>query len=241
MNSSLRDQLLAAGLVTEKQARQAAQEEQQRQFRNRARPGPGRGPDPRANQAAATKGARPNAVNPAPGGGNQPQAADTARAQGTAQASPGANRQQAAAPASQPHAPSAKLLAQQAQAAKVLRDQELNRKREEKAQRKARLAQIEQVVEQHRLPRLETDDHYSFIDGKKIRRMSVDAQRREQLTSGVLAIVRYKGHYAVVPKDIAESIRERDESMVVPIVQPKAAAETDEAYKDFVVPDDLMW
>src|SRR5438445_1662798 len=44
MNSSLRDQLLAAGLVTEKQARQAAQQEQQRQFRERPRPkdsGPG--------------------------------------------------------------------------------------------------------------------------------------------------------------------------------------------------------
>ena len=79
--------------------------------------------------------------------------------------------------------------------------------------------------------------------------MSVDPQRREQLTSGVVVIVRYKGHYAVVPKETAERIRERDENMVVPHLQAKAqaqpteaapAAAADDPYKDFVVPDDLM-
>jgi len=57
-------------------------------------------------------------------------------------------------------------------------------------------------------------------------------------------IVRYRGHYAVVPAAIAERIRERDPNMVVPLVQPKAStepADADDAYKDFVVPDDLMW
>jgi uncharacterized protein YaiL (DUF2058 family) len=57
--------------------------------------------------------------------------------------------------------------------------------------------------------------------------------------------VRYKGHYAVVPKETAERIRERDENMVVPMVQPKEGAPPEAAaedpYKDFVVPDDLMW
>jgi uncharacterized protein len=75
--------------------------------------------------------------------------------------------------------------------------------------------------------------------------MSVDADRREKLTSGVLMVVRYKGHYAVVPKDIAERIRERDENMVVPTAQTKGSsapeATTEDPYKDFVVPDDLTW
>jgi uncharacterized protein YaiL (DUF2058 family) len=189
MNTSLRDQLLAAGLVTEKQARQAAQQEQQKQFRNRPKPGPGPAGKPVAN--------KPDPV------------------------------------------------VQQAQAAKVARDQELNRRREDKAQRRARIAQIEQIIEQNRVPRLETDDHYSFIDGKKIRRMSVDVQRREQLTKGELVIVRYKGHYAVVPAASAERIRERDENMIVPHLQAKAQAQAqpaaDDPYKEFVVPDDLMW
>jgi uncharacterized protein YaiL (DUF2058 family) len=210
MNSSLRDQLLAAGLVTEKQARQAAQQEQQRQFRDRPRPNPGQRP-----------GASPN-----PG-----------QNRGPAQNKGPQNK----GPAQPQQPPSLKTQTQQAQAAKVARDQELNRRREDKAQRRARMAQIEQIIEQNRVPRLETEDHYSFIDGKKIRRMSVDTQRREQLTRGELVIVRYRGHYAVVPAAIAERIRERDANMVVPLVQPKTSSEPDDAYKDFVVPDDLMW
>jgi uncharacterized protein YaiL (DUF2058 family) len=209
MNSSLRDQLLAAGLVTEKQARQAAQQEQQRQFRDRPRPHPGARPGSNPGQAGT-------------------QNKGTAQNKGAAQKGP-------------PQAPSVKAEAQHAQAAKVARDQELNRRREDKAQRRARMAQIEQIIEQNRVPRLETEDYYSFIDGKKIRRMSVDAQRREQLTRGELVIVRYRGHYAVVPAAIAERIRERDANMVVPLMQPKTTSEPDDAYKDFVVPDDLMW
>ena len=209
MNSSLRDQLLAAGLVTEKQARQAAQQEQQRQFRDRPRPNPG---------------ARPGS-NPGQTGG---QNKGTAQNKGATQKGP-------------QQAPSVKAEAQHVHAAKVARDQELNRRREDKAQRRARIAQIEQIIEQNRVPRLETEDYYSFIDGKKVRRMSVDVQRREQLTRGELVIVRYRGHYAVVPAAIAERIRERDANMVVPLVQPKTSSEPDDAYKDFVVPDDLMW
>jgi hypothetical protein len=190
MYSSLRDQLLAAGLVTEKQARQATQQEQQRQFLRKH-----------------------SSRNP-PAPSKAPQA---------------------------PQPPPPKVQAEQAQATKAARDKELNRRREDKAQRKARMAQIEQLVEQNRLPRLETEDYYSFTDGKKIRRMSVDADRRERLTKGELAIVRYKGFYAVVPAAIAERIRERDANMVVPTVQPKSSPELEDAYKDFVVPDDLMW
>ncbi len=217
--NSLRDQLLKVGLVTEQQAKQAAQQEQQRQFRNR----PPKPKDPRPPQQGQRGNPGANPRQPAP----QPAAV-------------------APRPAQHPVQSAATLAAQQAQAAKVARDQELNRKREEKAKRRARIAEIEQIIEQNRVPRLETEDYYSFIDGKKIRRMSVDAERREKLTSGVLAIVRYKGHYAVVPKETAERIRERDENMVVPImVQPKDGAPTEAAaedpYKNFVVPDDLMW
>jgi uncharacterized protein YaiL (DUF2058 family) len=216
--NSLRDQLLKVGLVTEKQAKQAAQQEQQRQFRHR----PPKPKEPRPPQQGQRGNQGANARQQAP------------------QAAAAAPR-----PAQHPVQSAATLAAQQAQAAKVARDQELNRKREEKAKRRARLAEIEQIIEQNRVPRLETEDYYSFIDGKKIRRMSVDAERREKLTSGVLAIVRYKGHYAVVPKETAERIRERDENMVVPMVQPKhgapAEAAAEDPYKDFVVPDDLMW
>jgi uncharacterized protein len=231
--NSLRDQLLKVGLVTEQQAKQAAQQEQQRQFRNRA---PKHHKDARPPQQGQQHGHPSKQGQPGQGG----------------QRSGGQHPSQSYQPAPAiPRAPpppaqsAATLAAQQAQAAKVARDQELNRKREEKAKRRAKLAEIEQIIEQNRVPRLETEDYYSFLDGKKIRRMSVDAERREKLTSGVLVVVRYKGHYAVVPKETAERVRERDENMVVPTAQTKESPATEtpaeDPYKDFVVPDDLMW
>jgi uncharacterized protein YaiL (DUF2058 family) len=232
--NSLRDQLLKVGLVTEQQAKQAAQQEQQRQFRNRPPKHHKDSRPPQQGQHPGGAGQRPN-QGPNARQGQQPKAA-----QQSYQPTPVIPR----APPT-PAQSAATLAAQQAQAAKIARDQELNRKREEKAKRRAKIAEIEQIIEQNRVPRLETEDYYSFIDGKKIRRMSVDPDRREKLTSGVLVVVRYKGHYAVVPKETADRIRERDENMVVPTAQTKEspAAETtaEDPYKDFVVPDDLMW
>lgn len=70
---------------------------------------------------------------------------------------------------------------------------------------------------------------------------------REQLIKGTVSIVRYEGHYAVVPESAVARIRERDEHSVVAhetapaLAGAAASAETDDPYKDFVVPDDLVW
>src|SRR4051812_44293121 len=242
--NSLRDQLLKVGLVTEQQAKQAAQQEQQRQFRNRPPKHHKDSRPPQQGQHPGGAGQRPN-QGPNARQGQQPGSGQHSK---QAHSSAGQSYQPAPVIPRAPQTPAqsaATLAAQQAQAAKIARDQELNRKREEKAKRRAKIAEIEQIIEQNRVPRLETEDYYSFIDGKKIRRMSVNAERREKLTSGVLVVVRYKGHYAVVPKETADRIRERDENMVVPTAQTKEspAPETtaEDPYKDFVVPDDLMW
>lgn len=176
MSLSLREQLLAAGLVTQKQARQS--ERQQRQERKRD------SQEPTARPSAAA----------------------------------------------------------QAQAAKAVRDQELNRQREEKAARKARRAEIRQLVEQHRIPRIESDDYFNFVDRGKIHYFAVNPQIREKLTRGELAIARHNGFYALVPQAIADRIRERDAAMLVPLEPTHESSPTeDDPYKDFVVPDDLKW
>ena len=175
MNSSLRDQLIAAGLVSERKAKQASQE-QARQFKAR------KPPDAAPQQAA-----------------------------------------------------------QQAQAAKAARDQELSRRQQEKAERKARRAQVNQMVEQVLVAKLESDDHFSFVDGTAIRRIPVNAQQREQLTRGELAIVRYKGGYAMVPAEAAQRISERDPHAVIALEKPEKSVDPNDPYKDFVVPDDLTW
>ena len=132
--------------------------------------------------------------------------------------------------------------AAQAQAAKAARDQELNRQRQEQAERKARWAQIKQIIEEHRLPKLETDDYFNFVDRQKVRRLCVDAERREKIIRGELVIVRCEGKYDVVIAEVAARIKEREERAVVSLDAGKQqAASEDDQYKDYVVPDDLMW
>ena len=139
-----------------------------------------------------------------------------------------------------------KLAAMKAQAAKNARDQELNRKQQEKAAAKARRAEVKQLIEQHRLPPVESDEYFNFADGSRLARLAVTPELREQLIKGTVVIVRYEGHYAVVPEAAVARIRERDEHAVVthasaPESTSAAPPDRDDPYKDYVVPDDLVW
>jgi uncharacterized protein YaiL (DUF2058 family) len=186
MSMSLRDQLLQAGLVNEKQAREAERQQQRQQQGRQKLPKPQRG-----------------------------------------------------------MASEQELAVRQAQQAKTVRDQQLNRKQQEKADRKARLAQVRQLIEQNRLPKVQCEEFYNFVDGNKIRRIAADAATRERLRRGEIAIVRYGAGYEWVLAATATRIRERDERAVVAEARAESVAAqpapTDDAYQGFAVPDDLMW
>ncbi len=146
-------------------------------------------------------------------------------------------------PRAQRNGPSPQEIAAQKQAeAKAARDLALNRKQQEKAQRKALYAQIRELVNQHRIVRADVEETYNFIDGGKVRRIRADAALRERIAQGEVMLVRCEGRYELVPPAIAAQIRERDPRAVVTPGQTSTTPEVvDEAYKDFVVPDDLMW
>lgn len=136
--------------------------------------------------------------------------------------------------------------ARQARASKAARDQELNRKYKEKAEQKARQAEVRQLIEEHRLPKPETEERYNFVDGRKIRRIRADGTMRERLRRGEIFIARWQGTYEWVDAAIATRIRERDPRAIVDPTATSVPAGTegvveDDAYKDFQVPDDLMW
>jgi uncharacterized protein len=141
----------------------------------------------------------------------------------------------------------AQVAARQAQAAKVARDQELARRQKELADTKARQAQVDQLIEQHRLPRVETDERYNFTVGGKIRRVAADGPMRARILRGDVVIVRGSAGYALVTSESAARIKERDAHAVVvwlSAVPPEGAAAKpaeDDPYKGFEVPDDLMW
>ncbi|HXR19883.1 MAG TPA: DUF2058 domain-containing protein [Steroidobacteraceae bacterium] len=177
MSSSLRDQLIQAGLVTEQQAKRAMQQ-----------PRP-----PRQSRHA-------------------------------------------------PQRPSEQQLAlQRAQAEKLKRDQELDRKLKAKAERSARRAQIRQLIEQCRIGPFEHDDYFNFIDDTKVKRIAVDAQSRARLNSGELRIVRLDRGYALVPSASAARIAAIEPSAVIAAGAAAVPAGEDEHYAAFTVPDDLMW
>jgi uncharacterized protein YaiL (DUF2058 family) len=185
MSMSLRDQLLQAGLISKKQAEQAAKQPlHQRKDRAAKRP-----PSPSDELKLAAQKA-----------------------------------------------------AQKAREEKIAQDQLRNRQQQEKAERKARHAQIKQLVEQNRLPKVDGDDCYNFIDGTKIRRIPVSPDTRAKLGQGQVRIVRCEGRYEVVPAQIAERIRERDERAVIPqVTAATATPDENDPYKNYIVPDDLIW
>lgn len=125
--------------------------------------------------------------------------------------------------------------------AKAARDAALNRKREEKAAAKARWAEIRQLVEQHRIPKPDSDDYFNFVINGKVGRVPVDAALRERIVRGEVAIVRCDGHHELVPADTGARIKEREPRAVVNTSDTAETTPVDDAYKDFVVPDDLVW
>lgn len=181
MSLSLRDQLLAAGLIDPKKAKQAGKE-QHHQRREQAKRPPA-APDPRV------------------------------------------------------------VAEQKAREAKLARDAELNRQQQDRQEQKARRAAVKQLVEQHRVPKVvDSEELYNFLDGTRIRRIPVDRPLREKLVKGQLVIVRCDGRYEIVPADIGQRIGERDpHALVRQQAQTKSEPAPDDPYKDYVVPDDLMW
>jgi uncharacterized protein YaiL (DUF2058 family) len=129
----------------------------------------------------------------------------------------------------------AQLAAQQAQLTKAARDQELSRQSIQQADKKARHAQIAQLIDQNRLPRAQTDERYNFVDGNKVRHIPADHSVRERLSRGEIAIVRRNGGYELVPAETAARIRERDAHAVIECSGPPEPAPTDG------VPEDLIW
>src|SRR5690554_59118 len=180
MSLSLRDQLLKAGLVNEKQVKQATK-------------------DKRRQQRLVKKGA----------------------------AKEDDSQRQAAL---------------QAMAEKQQRDQELNRQQQEKAERRAQVAQIRQLIESARLPKLTSEDYYNFVDHKKVKRIAVNDMVRDKLSSGSLAIVKHGGGYEIIPREAALKIQERDPRRIV-LLNDKSSETVDEddPYAAYQIPDDLMW
>ncbi|MBU2884655.1 DUF2058 domain-containing protein [Gilvimarinus agarilyticus] len=134
-----------------------------------------------------------------------------------------------------------KAAAQLARQEKAERDRQLNAERNAAAQEKAIQAQIKQLISLNLQPK-KGDTAYNFTDGSAVKSLYASAQQVEQLSRGLLAIVRLEENYELVPAVIAEKIALRDETVVISQASKAAdAPDEDDPYADYVIPDDLMW
>lgn len=142
----------------------------------------------------------------------------------------------------------ARLARQRAE--KAERDRQLNLQRQAAEKQKALQADIRQILEKHGV-RPEGDIRFNFTETthlngettQKVKQVYVSKKEQDKLAAGVLAICRDRNRFVLVPGDAADKLAERDASIVVFRAEPQANAQPDEddPYKDYVVPDDLMW
>lgn len=135
--------------------------------------------------------------------------------------------------------------AQAAREEKAERDRALNRERQAAAEKKAIEAQIRQLIQTHKQAKRgsgEGEVEYNFTDGTKIKKLLVSPRVQQQIIRGQLIVVRAGDNYELIPKVVSDKISERDPDYIVVANQKtQEAIDEDDPYKDYVIPDDLMW
>lgn len=131
--------------------------------------------------------------------------------------------------------------------ARRLREEKAEADRQREAQRKAErekkeiAAQIKQMIEQSRLER-NGEVAFQFVQDKKIKKAYVTGNQQKQLERGQIAIVALGESFELVPTVVAEKIRQRDAAAVLLLNERGTeTVDEDDPYKDFPIPDDLMW
>lgn len=137
----------------------------------------------------------------------------------------------------------AKQSAEKSMHEKAQRDRGLNHQKEEKAQEKAIIAQIKQLINVNKLNKGNGDDlAYNFEDNKSVKRIFVTREVHDNIANGRLTIVKSDGQYEIVPTPVADKIKQRDESYIILRNETQQqTTEEDEFYADYEIPDDLMW
>ena len=125
------------------------------------------------------------------------------------------------------------------------RKQEDDRRRNDllnqQAQQKALLAQVRQLIASNS-QRQAGDIAYNFTDQKRIKKIHVSAENKNELNSGYLAIVKSDAGYDLVPEVVARKIAARSPDSVLYLHDRSATVvDEDDPYKDYPIPDDLEW
>jgi uncharacterized protein len=136
----------------------------------------------------------------------------------------------------------AQLTAKKLAEEKSERDRELNKRREDQARGKAVSAEINQLIKDSLIPRDEKCEiAYNFEHQKKVKKIYINAEMKQQIIKGKLGIARIEGVYELVPVLVAEKIKQRNEKRVVIFEVEEKSKDDSDPYSDYEVPDDLVW
>lgn len=124
---------------------------------------------------------------------------------------------------------------------KAEKDRQLNAQRNEELKERELAAQVRQLIQVNAI-KADGDLGYQFSDGTKIQKIYVDKETQAALSKGHLAIVKTDQSYVCVARPVAEKIAQRKAEFVVLLNDSsKQEVDEDDPYKDYEIPDDLMW
>lgn len=136
----------------------------------------------------------------------------------------------------------AKAAAEENRLAQQAKDKELNQQMKEKQLSKEIKAQVKQLIAMNKIEQKDGEIKYNFTDGTLVKHLYVEELTQKQLSKGILSIARDGEGYVIIPTSVANKIAMRDEESIVDTqTASEEAVDEDDPYKDFVVPDDLMW
>jgi uncharacterized protein YaiL (DUF2058 family) len=82
---------------------------------------------------------------------------------------------------------------------------------------------------------------YNFTEANKVKTILVSKKVQQQLSRGQLAIAKLNDSYELIPIVVANKIQARDPDWFITRNAPVETAGEDDPYKDYKIPDDLMW
>lgn len=118
----------------------------------------------------------------------------------------------------------------------------LNEQRQAEQRERAQRAEVQQLIDTHKVAREGGEASYQFLAGKRVARIYVPKAFIQPLANGQMGIVQWQERYEVLPYEALERLAERDETVIVSWhKESEQAAAEDDPYADFPIPDDLMW
>ncbi len=136
----------------------------------------------------------------------------------------------------------AEIKAKKAAEEKALRDRELNKRKEDQARGKALSAEINQLIKDNMITRdSKCEIAYNFEHQKKVKKIYINEDMKQQIVKGKLGIARIEGVYELVPLSVAEKIQQRNEKRIVIFEAEEKSKDENDPYADYEVPDDLVW